>query len=115
MEVWWRRSSRHSSGVDGSRSPGGPLALGVLRCLASALQPVLLALLHPRVAGEEAGLAKRQPVRLGIDEEERPRDSVADRAGLAGDPTALDLDHRVVATLGAGHPEGHPDLGLVDG
>src|SRR5205823_3291317 len=64
---------------------------------------------------QEAGLAERQPVRLGIDEEERPGDSVADRAGLAGDPTALDLDHRVVATLGTGHPEGHPDLGLVDG
>ena len=41
-----------------ARSPD--LALGVLRRLAGPLEAVLLALLHPRVAGEEAGLAERQ-------------------------------------------------------
>ena len=42
--------------------PGPPsdLALGVLRRLAGALQAVLLAFLHPRVAGQEPGLAERQ-------------------------------------------------------
>ena len=31
------------------------------------------------------------------------------------DAAALDLDHRVVAALGAGDPEGHQDVGQVDG
>src|SRR5947207_12984829 len=99
MEVWWRRSSRHSSGVDGSRSPGAPLALGVLRCLASALQPVLLALLHPRVAGQEAGLPKWHAVRVGVELEQRAGNTVTDRAGLTGHSATLDLDHRVEAAL----------------
>src|SRR6185369_15813018 len=90
-----------------------PLPLGVLGCLAGALETVLLALLHPRVAGEEAGLAERQAVRGLVDLEQGPGDAVADRAGLARHATALDLDHRVVVALGAGHPEGHPDVRLV--
>ena len=40
---------------------------------------------------------------------------MADRAGLAGDAATLDLDHRVEMALGAGDPERHPDVGVVDG
>jgi len=47
--------------------------------------------------------------------EQRPGDAMADRAGLAGHTAALDLDHRVEPALGPGDPEGHADLGLVDG
>src|SRR2546423_5399754 len=39
---------------------------------------------------------------------------MADRAGLTRHATALDLDHRVVATLRPGHPERQADVGLVD-
>src|SRR6186997_1617988 len=92
-----------------------PLALRVLRRLASPLEPVLLALLHARVAREEASLAERRSVGVGVDLEQRPGDAMADRAGLAGHTAALDLDHRVEPALGPGDPEGHADLGLVDG
>src|SRR3954447_11253730 len=90
------------------------LTLRVLRCLARPLQPVLLAFLHPRVAREEACLAKRESVGFRIELEKRTGDPVADRTGLPGDPATLDLDHHVEAALGAGHPERHPHLGLVD-
>ena len=90
------------------------LALGVLRRLAGSLEPVLLAFLHPRIAGQEAGLAERQAMPLGVELEEGPGDAVADRAGLAGDAAALDLDHHVEAALGPGDPERHADVGLVD-
>src|SRR5204862_3890996 len=96
-----------------SPSGGRELALRVLGCLAGSLQTVLLALLHPRIAGPETGLAKRQAVGGLIDLDEGSRDAVTDRAGLAGDATALDLDHRVVVTLRSGHPERHPDVGFV--
>ena len=36
------------------------LALRVLRRLARALEAVLLPLLHPRIAGQETGLSKRE-------------------------------------------------------
>src|SRR6476646_3252070 len=48
------------------RLVGDDLALGVLRSLAGLLEPVLLALLDPRVAGEEAGLLQRRAV-VGLD------------------------------------------------
>src|SRR5262249_43321647 len=67
-----------------------------------------------RVAGEQPRLAQRKAIRVGVDLEEGTGDPVADRAGLAGDPAALDLDHRVEVALGAGDAEGHPDVGLVD-
>ena len=47
------------------------LALGVLRRLAGLLQTVLLALLDPGVAGEEAGLLQGRAV-LGIDQRSAP-------------------------------------------
>src|SRR5688572_1556385 len=94
------------------RPPGS--ALRVLRCLPRPLQSVLLALLHPRIAGQEPRLAKRQAVAVGIDLEQRAGNAVPDGAGLTGHAAALDLDHHVEPTLGPGHPERHADLGLVD-
>src|SRR6476659_9726699 len=91
------------------------LSLRVLRRLAGPLEPVLLALLHPRIAGQQPGLAKRQSMRIRIDLEQGARDAVADRAGLTRDSAAFDLDHRVEAALGPGDPERHADFGLVDG
>src|SRR5436190_10351955 len=90
------------------------LTLGVLRRLSSSLQAVLLALLHPWITGEEAGLAQRQAVALGVELEQGAGDAVPDRAGLAGDAAALDLDHHVEAALRSGHPERQADVGLVD-
>src|SRR6185503_11036844 len=92
----------------------GLLALGVLRRLAGALEAVLLALLHPRVAGEQARLAQLQAMGLRIELEQRPGDAVADCAGLAADPAALDLDHGVVAAVGVGDAERQLDVRLVD-
>src|SRR4051794_26404551 len=97
--------------IDGSTAR---LALRVLRCLACSLQAVLLALLHPRIARQQAGLAEWQSVGFGIQLQQSPGDAVADRTGLSGDPPALDLDHHVEAALGPGHPERHPHLRLVD-
>src|SRR5438093_22594 len=90
-------------------------ALGVLRRLPCALQAVLLALLHPRVARQEAGLAEWHPGAVGIGGEKRAGDAVADRARLAVMAAALDLDHRVVVALGPSDAEGHGDLVQVDG
>src|SRR6185295_8853791 len=91
------------------------LALRVLGRLAGPLQAVLLALLHPRVAGEEAGLAEGQPVGVRVDLEQGPGDAMADRAGLAGHAAALDLDHRVEVALGAGDTERHLHVGVAHG
>jgi hypothetical protein len=67
-----------------------------------------------RVTRQKSGLAERQAVAVRIELEQRAGDAVADRAGLAGHAAALDLDHRVEATLGPGDAEGHPDIGLID-
>src|SRR5579875_292177 len=68
---------------------GARSALGVLRGLAGLLEPVLLALLHPGVPGEEAGLLQRGPA-LRVDEHQRPGDAQLQGAGLAGDAAAGD-------------------------
>src|ERR1041384_6824917 len=65
-------------------------ALAVLRSLTGLLQTVLLALLDPGVAGEEAGLLERGPV-VGVHLDERAGDRQAQRAGLPGDPAALEV------------------------
>src|SRR5258706_1927991 len=88
-------------------------AFRVLRRLAGPLESVFLAFLHPRVAGQQAGAAEDRAME-GVELQQRPGDPVADRAGLAGEAAALDLDHRVEATLGPRHPEGHADVRLVD-
>ena len=67
------------------------LALGVLRGLARLLQAGLLALLGPRVAGEEAA-ALELAAQLGVDLGQRPGDPVAHRPGLAADAAAVDAD-----------------------
>src|SRR5258706_15409735 len=50
-----------------------------------------------------------------VELEERSSDPVADRAGLTGDPAALDLDHRVVAAVRVGDLERQSDVVLIDG
>ena len=83
--------------------------------LRARLRPYFLRSFIARVAGQEAGLAEREAIGRRIELEEGAGDAVADRTGLAGDAATLDLDHGVEATLGAGHPERHPDVRLVDG
>src|SRR5947207_7735869 len=60
-------------------------ALRVLRRLAGLLQPVLLALLHPRVAGQKACLLQRRTV-LGVQVDQSTGDGQPQRTGLTGDP-----------------------------
>src|SRR5688500_14232903 len=81
------------------------LALGVLRRLASSLEAELLALLGPRVAGQEARRTQRG-ARIGMRADERSGDPVADGSGLPGDATAGDEHAGRVAALGLGHAEG---------
>src|SRR5260221_878812 len=78
----------------GVRFPCAQLALGVLRRLAGTLEAVLLALLHARVAREEAGLAQGRPEGL-VRTQERPRHAMAHRASLAAH-TSADHLHRDV-------------------
>src|SRR5579875_2653548 len=87
-------------------------ALAELGRLAGLLQPVLAALLHARVAGEEAGPLQGRP-ELRVDEAEGARDPVAHGPGLARDAAALDADDDVVALGGARHQQGLLDEGLM--
>src|SRR5580765_5074583 len=76
--------------MPGAQCPGGlesVLPLRELEALAGAGLSVLLALLHPRVAGEEAFLAQRGAQRL-VDLDEGAGDAEANRAGLARQPAA---------------------------
>src|SRR4051795_7655394 len=78
-------------------------ALGVLRRLAGLLEAVLLALLDPRVTGEEARLLESRTV-VGLDLDEGAGDRQAQRAGLPGDATTLeDADDVVLLALLEGH------------
>src|SRR5436189_4978620 len=70
------------------------LALRVLRGFPRALEAVLLALLHPRIPGREARLAEREPVPFGIELQQRPADTVPDRACLARNAAPAELGHR---------------------
>src|ERR1700720_4188041 len=89
---------------DSPANPAGArarLALCVLRSLAGPLQAVLLALLHPRVAGQQACLLQSGPeVRVVLDE--GTCDAVRDGAGLAAGAAADHLDADVELALGAG-------------
>src|SRR5688500_15663277 len=82
-----------------NRRPTRELTLAVLRRLARLLQPVLLPLLDPRVAGQEAGLLQRRPVGFGIGFVECPRDAQSQRAGLAGRAAAGHARHDVVRAV----------------
>src|SRR5690625_7962021 len=74
-------------------------ALGVLRGLAGLLQAGLLALDGAGVAGEVPGTLEARAVGLGVDLVERTSHAQAQRAGLAGDATAVDARDDVEATL----------------
>src|SRR5687768_9104874 len=82
-----------------------PLALGVLRRLASSLEAELLALLCPRIAGQETRRTQRG-ARIRMRADERAGDPVADGPGLPGDAPASDQHAGRVAALGLGHAEG---------
>src|SRR5580700_5581501 len=82
------------------------LALGVLRCLPGLLQPILLALLDPRVAGQEAGPLQGRAV-LRIHHRERARDPQPQRTCLPGDSAPGDPRDHVELPLGA---QGHQRL-----
>ena len=64
------------------------LALGVLGRFAGLLEPVLLLLLFAWVTGQEAGPLQRHP-KLGFELGQRPSDTQAEGAGLAGDAAAV--------------------------
>src|ERR1035437_10601318 len=81
-----------TSGWRPCRADRRRLALGVLGRLARPLQAVLLALFHPWIAGQQAGLPEREAIHL-VELQEGPGNPMADRAGLAGDAPALDLYH----------------------
>ena len=76
-------------------------ALGELRCATSGLQTVLLALLHTRIAGQEAGLLQNGAV-LGVHQQQGAADAVAQRTGLAGHAAALDGGNDVHFAQGVG-------------
>src|ERR1700720_628930 len=63
------------------RAPASFLPLRELEPLAGRGLPVLLPLLHPRIARQEPFLAER-PAKRGIDPQQRARDSEADRPRL---------------------------------
>src|SRR5580693_5225835 len=79
---------------------GRGLPLGVLGRLAGLLQAVLLALLDPRVPGQEAGLLQRRAV-LRVQQGQRPGHTEAQRARLPGDAAAGDPGHHVELVLRA--------------
>src|SRR3954462_11871900 len=94
-----------------NRSRPRALALGELRPLAGLLEAGLLALLHARVAREEAAaLELRAEVGIGVDE--RAGDPVAQRAGLGRDAAAVDLRHHVHPVLVADGLERLADVAL---
>src|SRR6266508_3423500 len=123
-----RPRARASSGVRSAfaspRTPSVPnslpiretrLALGVLGRLAGLLQPVLLALHLAGVAGQEAPLLQLRP-QLLVEVDQGAGDAVAQRAGLPGDPAAVEVGHDVVALERVGDPQrlGHqPAVGRV--
>src|SRR5512139_2808596 len=81
------------------------LALAELEPAAGALLPVLLALLDPRVARQEAGLLELAP-QLGVELAQGPRDAVPDRPRLRADAAAVDRGHDVEAVVRLGDREG---------
>src|ERR1700674_5811872 len=80
------------------------LALRVLRSLASSLQPVLLAFLHPGVASQKAGLLEHGPeLRVVLDQ--GAGDAVRDSARLAAGSPTHHLDADVELALRARDPK----------
>ena len=79
-------------------------ALAELGRPAGSLQTVLLAFLHTRIAGQQAGFLQGA-AHFGISLAQGTADAVTDRAGLAGQTAAADVDHDVKIT----------DIGQVHG
>src|SRR5579875_1211801 len=90
----------------------GLLALGVLWCLAGALETVLLALLNPGITGEKPGLAHGK-TGLFPGQGESAGNAVGQGAGPAGGASARYLGHDRVPSEGLGNPEGLHDDALV--
>src|SRR4029079_1045127 len=90
----------------------GELTLRVLELRARAGLSVLLALLHPRIAGEEAGPLEGL-AELVVELQQRAGDAVTDRPRLAGGAggahvhDGVELPHRVgeLQRLGDHHPQ----------
>ena len=72
---------------------GTTLALRELRATACAAEPVLLALLHAAVAGQEGVFAEFGQVLARL--LQRPGDPQLAGIGLAGDAAAVDADHDI--------------------
>src|SRR5579862_6591882 len=66
------------------------LALGVLRCLAGALEAVLLALLHASVTREQTVVSQLRLQRL-VEADQRPCDTVRDGSRPAADAAPFHL------------------------
>ena len=102
VEVAARGAARHAQAVVWVVASAILYRLRELRPLAGLLQTGLLALLHARVAREEAApLELGAKVGIGLDQ--RPRDAVPERAGLGGDAAAVhagdDVHPALVADL----------------
>ena len=84
----------------------GLLTLGELRRAAGCLETVLLPFLHPRITREESGFLKCT-AQLGVCNDKRTGDAMADRTGLTGVAAAVNIDVYVelesvsVSTIGA--------------
>src|SRR5918911_4788397 len=89
-------------------------ALAVLRGLAGLLEAGLLALLHPGVTGEEAGLLQRGAVGVEVDPVEGAGHAEAQCSGLPRGAAAVDAGDDVEAALEVGDLEGVVDQLLVD-
>src|SRR5512143_2167096 len=91
-----KREGRLAGGL--RRSEATTSALRELFALARLVQTHLLALDLARVARDEPRLRQRRLQRRVV-VDERARDAVADRTGLAGLAAALDVDHDVEGRL----------------
>src|SRR3989338_1492885 len=99
--VWWPKwTPASSSSFMVSVATGRLLTFRPLEALARSLLAVLLALLHPRVAGEEAAAAELG-FQLGVGQGQGPRQAHPHRARLAGAAAAADADVGVVLVGGA--------------
>ena len=80
-------------------------ALAELRRTTGSLQAVLLALLHTRIAGEEASLLNRgTQLLVGLDQ--RAGDAVTDRGGLTVYAASIHLTKNIETTGGLGQGQG---------
>src|SRR5207245_7820665 len=86
VRLWQRRSG---SLLICLRRTSRALALGVLRRLASALEAGLLALLDPRVAREQPGLAQRSALSL-VEGKQRSANAVGEGVGPRSDSATAD-------------------------